>query len=132
MHLTHGERTPTYLGVERIKTACRYGATPLYYYTELIRPVMEIGDAVVKWTLQLFGVRMTGAWLETGEEIIETRAQLCTAWTRSWRRGTSEERHEEIVGALDAGQIPVGSVMVDRENVVFLSTELSRRRTSSE
>ena len=126
VHLTHGEQTPTYLGVERTKTVCRYGATPLYYYTKLIRPVMEVGDTVAKWTLRLFGVRMTGAWLETGEEVIETRAQLRNRLDTLLERGDlPEERHEEIVGALDAGQIPVGSVMVDAENVVFLSTELS-------
>ena len=126
VHLTHGEQTPTYLGVERTKTVCRYGATPLYYYTKLIRPVMEVGDAVAKWTLRLFGVRMSGAWLETGEEVIETRAQLRNRLdTLLEEGGLPEERHEEIVGALDAGQIPVGSVMVDAKNVVFLSTELS-------
>ena len=126
VHLTHGEQTPTYLGVERTKTVCRYGATPLYYYTKLIRPVMEVGDAVAKWTLRLFGVRMTGAWLETGEEVIETRAQLRNRLDTLLEQGDlPEERHEEIVGALDAGQIPVGSVMVDAEEVIFLSTELS-------
>jgi CBS domain containing-hemolysin-like protein len=123
VHLTHGEQTPTYLGVERTKTVCRYGATPLYYFTMLIRPVMEIGDTVAKWTLGLFGVEMTGAWLETGEEVIENRAQLRNRLDSLLERGDlSEERHEEIVGALDAGQIPVESVMVDAEDVVFLST----------
>jgi len=126
LHLTHGEQTPTYLGVERTKTVCRYGATPLYYYTKLIRPVMEVGDAVAKWTLRLFGVRMTGAWLEAGEEVIESRAQLRNRLdTLLEEGGLPEERHEEIVGALDAGQIPVDSVMVDAGDVVFLSTELS-------
>lgn len=28
LHLTHGEQTPTYLGVERTKFVARYGATP--------------------------------------------------------------------------------------------------------
>ena len=31
LHLTHGEQAPTYLGVERSKQVCRYGATPLYW-----------------------------------------------------------------------------------------------------
>ncbi|WP_254840273.1 CNNM domain-containing protein [Natronomonas marina] len=125
VHLTHGEQTPTYLGVERTKFVCRYGATPLYYFTKLIRPVMEIGDTVAKWTLGLFGIEMTGAWLETGEEVIETRAQLRNRLDTLLEQGDlPEERHEEIVGALDAGQIPVDSVMVDTEDVVFLSTEL--------
>ena len=126
VHLTHGEQTPTYLGVERTRTVCRYGATPLYYFTTLIRPVMEVGDAVAKWTLGLFGIEMTGAWLEANEERIETRAQLRTRLDSLLARGDlPEERHEEVVGALDAGRIPVESVMVDREDVVFLSTALS-------
>ena len=125
LHLTHGEQTPTYLGVERTRTVCRYGAAPLYYYTKLIRPVMEVGDAVAKGTLRLFGVRMTGAWLEASEEVVESRAQLRNRLDTLLERGDlPEERHEEIVGALDAGQIPVDSVMVDREDTVFLSTEL--------
>ncbi len=32
VHLTHGEQTPTYLGVERTKFVCRYGAIPLYWF----------------------------------------------------------------------------------------------------
>src|SRR6056297_2891956 len=44
VHLTHGEQTPTYLGVERSKFVCRYGATPLYYFALLISPVIKIGD----------------------------------------------------------------------------------------
>jgi len=123
VHLTHGEQTPTYLGVERTKHVCRYGAAPLYWFTRLIRPVMTVGDTVAKWTLGLFGIEMTGAWLETSEEVIETRADLRNRLDSLLERGDlSEERHEEIVGALDAGQISVRDVMVDAEDVVFLST----------
>jgi hypothetical protein len=37
LHLTHGEQTPTYLGVERPKFVVRYGATPLYRFVKLMR-----------------------------------------------------------------------------------------------
>src|SRR6056297_2669867 len=43
VHLTHGEQTPTYLGVERAKFFCRYGATPLYYFALLISPIIKVG-----------------------------------------------------------------------------------------
>jgi CBS domain containing-hemolysin-like protein len=126
VHLTHGEQTPTYLGVERTKTVCRYGAAPLYYFTSLIRPVMMVGDTVAKWTLGLVGVEMTGAWLETNAERIQSRAQLRTRLDALLAAGDiPAERHEEIVGALDAGRIPVESVMVDRVDVVFLSSAVS-------
>ncbi|WP_336362972.1 CBS domain-containing protein [Halalkalicoccus salilacus] len=35
-----------------------------------------------------------------------------------------EERHEEVLGALAVGRMTVEDVMVDREEVVFLSTEV--------
>ncbi|RDI72378.1 CNNM domain-containing protein [Halopelagius longus] len=126
VHLTHGEQTPTYLGVERTKTVCRYGAMPLYWFAWIIRPVMRVGDAVAKWTLGLFGIEMTGAWLETEEEVIETRAQLHHRLDSVLQRGDlSEERHEEVLGALAAGTQRVDRVMVDAEDVVYLSTDAS-------
>ncbi|WP_128478543.1 CNNM domain-containing protein [Halorussus pelagicus] len=124
VHLTHGEQTPTYLGVERTKMVCRYGATPLYWFARVIRPIMEIGDTVAKWTLALFGIKMTGAWLETEEEAIETRAQLHSRLDSVLDRGElSEERHDEVLNALAAGDQTVGSEMVDSDDIVALSTE---------
>jgi CBS domain containing-hemolysin-like protein len=126
VHLTHGEQTPTYLGVERTKMVCQYGATPLYWFAYLIRPIMEIGDTVAKWTLKLFGIEMTGAWLENGEEAIETRAQLHSRLDSVLERGElSEERHEEVLSALAAGDKAVREVMVDADEILWLSTENS-------
>jgi Hemolysins and related proteins containing CBS domains len=48
LHLTHGEQTPTYLGVERTKFVARYGATPLYWFAKLLYPVIVLGDSVAK------------------------------------------------------------------------------------
>ncbi|MGZ0747670.1 MULTISPECIES: CNNM domain-containing protein [unclassified Haloparvum] len=126
VHLTHGEQTPTYLGVERTKMVCRYGATPLYWFAWLIRPIMSVGDSVAKWTLGLFGIEMTGAWLETEEEVIESRAQLRHRLSSVLEQGElSEERHGEVLSALTAGSQTVDEVMVDVDDVVFLSTEES-------
>ena len=123
LHLTHGEQTPTYLGVERTKTVCRYGATPLYYFAKAIYPLMWVGDHVAKWTLGLFGVEMSGAWRETEEDRIESRAQLRNRLDTLLERGDlPEERHEEVLNALTAGERPVVDAMVDVDDVVFLST----------
>jgi len=98
LHLTHGEQTPTYLGVERTKFVARYGATPLYWFAWLLSPVIWFGDAVAKWTLRRFGVEMTGAWLETETEIIETRADLRNRLASILERGElPDERREEIL-----------------------------------
>jgi CBS domain containing-hemolysin-like protein len=125
VHLTHGEQTPTYLGVERSRFVCRYGAAPLYWFYRLISPIITLGDWIAKATLKLFGVEMTGAWLETEEDRIETRAQLRTRLKSLLDRGDlSDERFSEVVNALSVGTTTVDEVMVPVEDVVFLSTEV--------
>ena len=122
LHLTHGEQTPTYLGVERSKQVCRHGATPLYYFAKSISPLIKLGDGVAKWTLKLFGVEMTGAWLETETDVIETRGDLHKQLSSVLDESElSEERRQEIMNALVAGDLPIRGIMVPREDVVTLS-----------
>jgi len=126
IHLTHGEQTPTYLGVERSRMVCRYGAAPLYWFYLLISPLITLGDSVAKWTLRLFGIEMSGAWLEAEEDVIESRAQLHSRMSSLLERGElSGERHDEVLNALAAGTTEVRDVMVDEDEVVFLSTAVS-------
>ncbi|AFK19888.1 HlyC/CorC family transporter [Haloferax mediterranei ATCC 33500] len=123
LHLTHGEQTPTYLGVERTKFVTRYGATPLYWFAKLISPLISLGDSVAKWTLKLFGVEMTGAWLEAETDAIESRADLRNRIGSVLDRGDlSDERREEVLNALSVDEQSVGDVMVPTEEIVSLST----------
>ncbi|WP_277552961.1 CNNM domain-containing protein [Halobaculum limi] len=126
VHLTHGEQTPTYLGVERSRFVSRYGATPLYYFHKLISPVITFGDWIAKATLKLFGVEMTGAWLETEQDAIETRAELRQRVSSTLEEGAvADERQEEVVNALKVGERTVEDVMVPAEEMVTLSTGAS-------
>jgi len=120
LHLTHGEQTPTYLGVERTKFVARYGATPLYWFAKLLSPVITLGDAVAKWTLRLFGIEMTGEWLETRADIVETRADLRSVLERS---DMGDERVEEVLNAYSVGEMPVSDVMTAVDEITFLRTE---------
>ena len=123
VHLTHGEQTPTYLGVERSRTVCRYGAAPLHWFYVTISPVIRLGDGVAKWTLRLFGVEMTGAWLETEEDVIESRADLRNRLGEVLTEGDlPEDRREEVMNALNIGDRTVADIMVAREEIVALST----------
>jgi CBS domain containing-hemolysin-like protein len=123
VHLTHGEQTPTYLGVERSRFVCRYGASPLYWFHWLISPVITLGDWVAKATLKLFGVEMTGAWLETEEDRIQSRAELRNRMGSMLEEGgLTEERREEVLNALRIGERPVREVMTPQEEIVALST----------
>ncbi|WP_226483322.1 CNNM domain-containing protein [Natrinema amylolyticum] len=126
LHLTHGEQTPTYLGVERTKFVARYGAAPLYWFARLLSPVIWLGDGVAKWTLRRFGIEMTGAWLETETEIIETRADLRNRLTSVLEQGDlPDERRAEIINAFTVGERPVEDAMTGIEDAVFLSTNAS-------
>jgi CBS domain containing-hemolysin-like protein len=126
LHLTHGEQTPTYLGVERSKFVCRYGARPLYWFAWLISPVMRVGDTVAKGTLKLFGIEMTGAWLETETDVIESRADLRNRLSSLLDEGEiPEERREEVLNALAVGARPVSEILTPAEDIVALSTTAS-------
>ena len=125
VHLTHGEQTPTYLGVERSRMVCRYGATPLYWFNWLISPLIRFGDWIAKWTLRLFGIEMTGAWLETEEDVIESRADLRNRLGSVLDEGDlSEERREEVMNALYVGEQRVEELMIPPDDIVALSTEV--------
>jgi CBS domain containing-hemolysin-like protein len=122
LHLTHGEQTPTYLGVERSKFVCRYGARPLYWFAWLISPIMRVGDTVAKATLKLFGIEMTGAWLETEEQVIESRADLRNRLDSLLDEGdVPEERREEVLNALAVDEMAVAELVTDPDDVVALS-----------
>ncbi|WP_423751670.1 CNNM domain-containing protein [Salinirarus marinus] len=126
LHLTHGEQTPTYLGVERSRMVCRYGAAPLYWFNWLISPLITVGDWIAKGTLKLFGIEMTGAWLETEEEVLESRAQLRNRLHSLLEEGElPEERRDEVLSALDVGELPIREIMVPADELVALSTTVS-------
>jgi len=124
VHKIYGEQAPTYLGVERSKQVCRYGATPLYWFTLVIRPILRVGDWVAKWTLSLFGVEMTGAWLESDDEDVEGRTDLHRQLGSMLDDSeVSDERQQEVMNALVVEEIPIRDCMVPREEIAALSTE---------
>jgi IMP dehydrogenase len=124
IHLTHGEQTPTYLGVERSKQVAQYGARPLYWFAKILAPAIWVGDSVAKATLGLFGIEMTQAWTETEKEVIETRADLRNRLGSVLEKGElPAERREEIMNALTIGEQTVREVMISPEEIVALSTE---------
>ncbi|UTF52103.1 hemolysin family protein [Natronosalvus rutilus] len=124
VHLTHGEQTPTYLGVERSRQVCQYGARPLYWFAKVLAPAIWFGDWIAKGTLGLFGIEMTGAWRETEQEVIESRADLRNRLGSVLDEGDlPDERREEVMNALYIGEQSVSEVMVPSDEIVAVSTE---------
>jgi IMP dehydrogenase len=124
VHLTHGEQTPTYLGVERSKQVARYGARPLFWFAKILAPAIWVGDSVAKATLSLFDIEMTQAWTETEQEVIETRADLRHRLGTVLEEGDlPADRREEVMNALTIGEQSVREVMIPPEDIVAVSTE---------
>ena len=123
LHLTHGEQTPTYLGVERSKQVARYGSRPLYWFAKVLAPAIWLGDSIAKATLGLFGIEMTQAWTETEREVIETRGELRNRLGSVLQAGdVAADRREEIMNALAIGERSVRDVMLPPEEIVAIST----------
>ncbi|MFB6296665.1 MAG: CNNM domain-containing protein [Halobacteriales archaeon] len=124
LHVVIGEQAPTYLGIERTKFVARYGAPPLYWWTKLMAPVILVADWIAKGLLSLFGVDITRSWAE--EELGEgepSRSELTRQMGEALRgAGLSQERREEVINAFRIGDVPVGEIMVDRGEIVALST----------
>jgi CBS domain containing-hemolysin-like protein len=126
MHVIIGEQAPTYLGIERTKFVAKYGAPLLYWWTKLMSPVIILSDRVAKALLGLFGVDISRSWTE---EELEGEGQPSTRGEVRRQMGdalanvdVTEERREEVINALDIGMIEVSDVMVDREDIVAVST----------
>jgi len=69
---------------------------------------------------------MTGAWLETEEDVLESRAQLRNRLHSLLEEGElPEERREEVLSALDVGELAIGEIMVPADEIVALSTTVS-------
>lgn len=135
IHKIWGEQAPTYWGVEEPIRLARHTAKPLYWWTQVTKPLILFGDGAAKWTLSLFGVEIERSWLEAEEEggdgenrqgpitsVTQLRGRMKKVLAESPVDG---ERRREILAALDIGEIPVRDVMVPKDEIVALSTTRS-------
>lgn len=126
VHKVWGEQAPTYLGVERPLAVLRRVATPLYWWTKIMYPVIKLGDGLAKATLRLFGVEIRRSWTEpeeAGEGPITSFVELRQRMRHLLERGElARDRRKEILRALEIQDIPVREIMVPRRDVLALST----------
>jgi CBS domain containing-hemolysin-like protein len=129
-HVSIGEQAPTYLGIERTKTISRYLAPILYWWTWLLSPVIRFADWFAKNLLGLFGVTITRSWAEEeteegeeGEEDVSSRGELRSQMGDLLSGQLPDERTDEVINALEIGEIEVREVMVDREAIIALSVD---------
>jgi CBS domain containing-hemolysin-like protein len=146
IHKIWGEQAPTYLGVERPLDVARWTSGAHYWWTKVMYPVVFVGDGIAKWTLKLFGVEMERSWVgaEEGEEgsggggdderregVDERKKHERRSYPEIRREmgqllaggGVPADRREEVIRALEIDRIPVGDIMVPRDEMVTVSTE---------
>ena len=128
-HKIWGEQAPTYLGVERPKEVARKLAPILKWWSRTMAPVIHLGDGAAKATLGLFGVEITRSWLTEDEEgpgegPPRGRAELKERMAELLRGDVVEEdRRDEVLRALDIGEIPTSDIMIPWDDVVWLPLE---------
>ena len=129
LHIVVGEQSPTYLGVERSKTVCKYCAYPLYLWATLLKPVILVADRLAKAILRAFGVSIERSW---ADEEIEDGAEGGTRGDvrrqmgeRLSGLGLTGERKEEVLAAIDIDRMTIYDVMVPAEDVVVLRADES-------
>lgn len=128
IHTVWGEQAPTYFGIERAKTVAHYCASPLYWWTMGIYPVLYVGDWLTKKTLALFGVTIERSWMKggTGEG---SKTSLKKELTKILKSGNlPKDRRDEVVKALEIDEIPVKKIMIPENEIVSLSVEDSLAR----
>ncbi|WP_158056600.1 CNNM domain-containing protein [Halorussus halophilus] len=127
LHLTVGEQAPTYLGIERTKFVTKYGAPILYWWTRILSPIIRLADWVAKRLLSLFGVTITRSWAE--EELEDETPEADTRGELLSQMGDvlgnmdlPAERRREVINALAIDRIEAADIMVQRDEVVPVST----------
>lgn len=127
VHSVWGEQAPTYLGVEKPLEIARWFTIPLSWWTTIMYPFIAFGDILAKWTLGLFGVEITRSWTEDEsdeEGPISSYADLRAEMGELLARGElSSERRREVLRALESGRETVDDIMVERRDMVTLSTD---------
>ncbi|WP_439026491.1 CNNM domain-containing protein [Haloarchaeobius sp. DT45] len=126
-HVVIGEQAPTYFGVERTKTAAKYGARPLSLWTKLMSPFIRLADRIAKGILGLFGVEMTRSWAEEeleGEESLSSRAELRTRMGDVLGKSDlPQDRRQEVLAAFEIDEKPISDIMVPIDEAVTLRTD---------
>ena len=127
-HTIWAEQTPTYLGVERARLVGRWLATPLYYWTRLVYPLIWVGDHMAKASLRIFGVTMERSWTEEGDaqKKPRNRVELAEQIGRLLKeRELDFEHRHEVLAALDFDQVSTGEIMRPSQAIVSLSCSQS-------
>lgn len=125
IHTVWGEQSPTYLGVERPKPVAKYCAPILYWWGTFMYPAIYLGDHVAKATLRPFGIEIERSWKEDDSKVT-SRAELRRQVGSLLNKGEiPNEEREEIINTLDLAKTPTADIMVPRDEIIALSTEMS-------
>jgi CBS domain containing-hemolysin-like protein len=120
LHMTLGEQAPKIWAIHRAERTALGVAKPLFYFTQTLRPLILLINAISNWMLRLLGLSL--------EEIVDSAAhsaeELKRILTASAGSGEITRRQLELAqNVLDIIELEVRHIMVPRVDVVFLSLQ---------
>lgn len=124
LHVVIGEQAPTYLGIEKTKLICRYGAPLLYGWTTVMYPFIRLSDLLAKGLLRLFGVEIERSWAM--DEAVGYGALKEQMGDILHQSRLPSDRRLEVLNALKLDEIEVQEIMVPWEEVRTLDVGQSQ------
>jgi CBS domain containing-hemolysin-like protein len=120
LHMTIGEQAPKIFAIHRSERTALAVAHPLHLFTQALRPLILVINALSNGVLRLLGLSL--------EEIIDSQAhsaeELKRILTASAGSGEITRRQLELAqNVLDIIELEVRHIMVPRVDVVFLSLQ---------
>jgi CBS domain containing-hemolysin-like protein len=120
LHMTLGEQAPKIWAIHRAERTALGVAKPLFVFTQALRPLILLINAISNWILRLLGLSL--------EEIVDSAAhsaeELKRILTVSAGSGEITRRQLELAqNVLDIIELEVRHIMVPRVDVVFLSLQ---------
>jgi len=120
LHMTLGEQAPKIWAIHRAERTALSVSKPLFYFTQALRPLILVINALSNSMLRLLGLSI--------EEIVDSAAhsaeELKRILTASAGSGEITRRQLELAqNVLDIIELEVRHIMVPRVDVVFLSLQ---------
>jgi len=122
------EVLPKTLAIVRADDVARALSRPMLWVVQLLGPVIDAIQWIVRRTLRIFGVR-----LDMGVDVLAAHEEIRGAVEYHHAEGLVESRDRYMLGGvLDLGELDVSEVMVHRRQISMLDVDAPTRQVVAE
>jgi len=120
LHMTLGEQAPKIWAIHRAERTALVVAKPLHFFTQALRPLIQVINALSNGVLRLLGFSLE----EIVDSAVHSAEELKRILSASAGSGEITRRQLELAqNVLDIIELEVRHIMVPRVDVVFLSLQ---------